>query len=112
MRDRRRRRITIIVVERRNGDVVDGPRINAPHIDAETIGVTARHIERLHAAAAAEQMPRGAGVERYSTSASSPASRREYAAGTIRCRKPVILQVVQLQSSASIIAGVSTSKRT
>src|SRR6478672_462569 len=48
----------------------------------------------------------------YSVSSSAPASRRKRAAGTIRWRKPVIRQIEQLQSSASMSAGASTSKRT
>src|SRR5690606_15086797 len=48
----------------------------------------------------------------YSARSSAPDSSRKRAAGTIRCRKPVIRQIEQLQSSTCRSRGASTSKRT
>jgi hypothetical protein len=48
----------------------------------------------------------------YSTRSSWPDISRNRDAGTIRCRKPVIVQIEQLHSSTSGAAGASTSKRT
>jgi hypothetical protein len=48
----------------------------------------------------------------YSVRSSLPHKSRKREAGTIRCRKPVMRQIEQLQSSASMAAGASTSKRT
>src|SRR6478735_547039 len=43
---------------------------------------------------------------------SAPDTNRKRAAGTIRCRKPVIRHSEQLQSCTCRFAGASTSKRT
>src|SRR5436190_6488800 len=48
----------------------------------------------------------------YSARSSAPDSRRKRAAGTIRCRKPLMRHREQLQSCTCNCAGASTSKRT
>src|SRR5678815_1848059 len=48
----------------------------------------------------------------YWVRSSAPDSRRKRVAGTIRCRKPLMRQIEQLQSSTSSAAGASTSNRT
>src|SRR5690606_10643925 len=48
----------------------------------------------------------------YSTRSPAPESSRKRAAGTIRCRKPPMRQIEQLQSSTCRSRGASTSKRT
>src|SRR5215472_13520752 len=63
MADLRFRRLAIAVVEGFDCDLGERRLIEAAEIDAVAVGVGARHVERFHAAVAAEQMLRGAGVE-------------------------------------------------
>jgi len=55
--------LAIAVVEGLDGDLREGRLIEAAEIDAVAVGVGARHVERFHPAAAAEQVPGTAGIE-------------------------------------------------
>src|SRR5439155_14316384 len=67
----------IVVVERLDVDVLERGTLEAAHVDAVAVGIGAWHVEGLHAAAAAEQMPRGAGVEVVFAQALRPAQQPE-----------------------------------
>src|SRR5215467_964988 len=55
--------LAIAVVEGLDGDLRERRSIEAAQIDAVAVGVGARYVEGFHSAAAAEQVPRDAGVE-------------------------------------------------
>jgi RNase P/RNase MRP subunit p30 len=56
--------VALVVVEGLDLDVLDARALEAAHVDAVAVGVGARHVEGLDAAVAAEQVARGARVER------------------------------------------------
>ena len=63
MRDCGRGGLAIGIVERGDVEPLDGSRVQATRVDAESVGMAARHVEALDPAVPAEQMVRGAGVE-------------------------------------------------
>src|ERR1041385_4445217 len=60
----RQRLFPLAAVELSDLERLDGSRIKAARVDAVPVRMRARHVERLHAASRAEEMPRHAGVER------------------------------------------------
>src|SRR5690242_11395446 len=64
MRDRRSSRLAIGIVERRQPLAIrENVAIEAARVDAVTMRMRTRNVERFHTAVFAEQVPRGAGVE-------------------------------------------------
>src|SRR5688572_461330 len=64
MRDRRRLGLALGVVERRDGQLPDGVRVEAAHVDVNAVGMRAGYVKTLDPAMPAEAVFRRTRVER------------------------------------------------